>query len=74
MGGWLTLGHTRKRPRAGNPGDRQAVRSLEPPDRSFGENAITAIDRTRRIAGRCHEALQRTHHPLAARLIARPRT
>ena len=49
------------------------VRALEPPDRSFGEHAITAIDRTWRIAGRRQAALQRTHHILAAGLIACPR-
>ena len=68
--GWLGLGQKRERARAGHPGDRQAVRALEPPDRSFGEHAITAVDRTRRIAGRRQAALQRTHRVLAAGLIA----
>jgi hypothetical protein len=39
---------------------------LESLDRSFGQKAITAIDRTRRIAGRRQQALQRPHHLLAA--------
>ena len=59
--------------RAGNPGGRQAVLALEPPDRCVGEHAITAIDRTRRSAGRRQAALQRTHNVLAAGLIACPR-
>ncbi len=71
--GWLGLGQKRERARAGNPGDRQAVRALEPPDRSFGQHAIAAIDRTRRIAGRRQAALQRTHNVVTAGLIARPR-
>jgi hypothetical protein len=47
--------------------------ALVPPDRSLGENAITAIDRARRIADRRQTPLQRTDHVLAARLIACPR-
>ena len=69
----LGPGQQRERARAGNPGARQAVLALEPPDRSFGEHAITAIDWTRRIAGRRQAPLQRTHHAFAAGLIARPR-
>ena len=48
------------------------MRALEPPDRPFGEHAVTAVDRTRRIADGRQAALQRTHRVLAAGLIACP--
>ena len=72
--GCLGLGQKRERARAEDPGDRQPVRALEPPDRSFGEHAITTVDWTRRIAGSRQATLERAHRSRAAGLVAGPRS
>ena len=71
--GWLEPGQKRERAGTGDPGRRQAVGTLEPPDRSFGEHAITAVDRAGRTPVSRQSALKRTHHVVPAGLIARPR-